>query len=258
LPDANTDESAPPSPGLLRLAPTAALRSGGAVVLFVAVASAGLAGDLWSKHAVFDELLPAAYVGDPRAIAHGRRIKEHLESLPAYADMSPARRGPEVTSGVLRSLNRTRQVMPGLCFTLSTNPGVVFGIDVPRVAVWAATALTTLLVVCFFATSEAKARWLHVALGMILAGAVGNLYDRLVATVAVPGLDEPIRHQVRDFIDGSQIAIGGINYPYIFNIADVLLVVGVGILMVHWYLAGRKVTSGGEQGDRSAAGRRGK
>ena len=35
--------------------------------------------------------------------------------------------------------------------------------------------------------------------------------------------------QVRDFLDLSDI-----GYPWVFNVADVLLVAGVGILMIAW------------------------
>ena len=46
---------------------------------------------------------------------------------------------------------------------------------------------------------------------------------------------EPIRYHVRDFIDCSEVPLPlGFRYVWIFNVADVLLVVGVGILLVHW------------------------
>jgi lipoprotein signal peptidase len=67
---------------------------------------------------------------------------------------------------------------------------------------------------------------------MILAGALGNLYDRLFSVVQVPAPGaEPILRHVRDFIDLSQI-----GYKWVFNIADALLVIGVGILMILWVL----------------------
>ena len=94
---------------------------------------------------------------------------------------------------------------------------------------------TIVLVGAFFATSPATARWTHVALAMILAGAVGNFYDRMLAKVFVPGIDQPITGQVRDFLDFSEI-----GYPYVFNVADVLLVVGVTMLVLYWYVTGRR------------------
>jgi len=62
-----------------------------------------------------------------------------------------------------------------------------------------------------------------VALGLVAAGALGNLHDRLFR------VDELGRHGVVDFMK--------INYPWggswpIFNVADVLLLVGVGLLLI--------------------------
>jgi lipoprotein signal peptidase len=56
---------------------------------------------------------------------------------------------------------------------------------------------------------------------------MGNLYDRILARVVLPGGGGTIRHQVRDFIDCSEI----IEWP-IFNVADSLLVVGVAVLIL--------------------------
>ena len=194
-----------------------AWRRGGAVVAFVLLAGAGLTADLATKHAAFRSLLDdPALAGQVRALT-----SEHGEKPPA--------------DQVLRVLRRQRAVCPGFSLTLSTNPGVVFGLPMPPWAVAIATAGTIALVGAFFATSPAAARWTHVALALILAGAVGNFYDRMLAKVFVPGIDRPITGQVRDFLDFSEI-----GYPYVFNVADVLLVVGVAMLILYWYVAGRR------------------
>jgi len=137
----------------------------------------------------------------------------------------------------------SRQVFPGVQVTLSTNPGVVFGLSMPRPVVAAATALTIAMVLFFFATTDRRARAVHLAMACILAGAMGNLYDRMFSRVAALDL-APVCNQVRDFIDCSSIKVvlagRTVNYPYIFNVADVLLVVGVAILLMHWLLAGRR------------------
>ena len=128
-----------------------------------------------------------------------------------------------------------RQIIPGvLCFTLSTNRGIVFGLRLAPGMVIAASVLAVAVVVYFFATSPRRQAGLHVALGMILAGALGNLYDRLFSYAELPGR-APARREVRDFID-----FGQIHYPYIFNVADVLLVVGVALLLLGSYLSWRK------------------
>ncbi|MDY6911123.1 MAG: signal peptidase II [Chloroflexota bacterium] len=110
---------------------------------------------------------------------------------------------------------------------------MVFGLPMPRRIVGITTLLAVVLVFYFFATSDRSARTVHVALALILAGAVGNLYDRLFGSVTLPGV-APIRYQVRDFIDCS-----GLYYPWVFNVADALLVVGVAMLAVYWWLTAR-------------------
>ena len=211
-----------PGPGRL------AWRSAAAVTVFLAVTIVTLAGDLWSKHTVFASLL-----SDPNVPIRVQAIKlEHGQ------DLAPR--------DVLKHLDLRRQVGAGLWLSLSTNPGVVFGLPMPPPVVAVATVLTILMVGWFFAVSSAKARWTHVALGLILAGALGNFYDRMIAVVSIPNLSKPIVGQVRDFLDFSQVNVMGLNYPYIFNTADVWLVIGVGILLVHWVLAGRSAAKDGK------------
>jgi lipoprotein signal peptidase len=181
------------------------------------LALAALAGDLLSKHYVF-----AALLSDP--------------SLPQRIDGLEMHHGRETLppQQALAELHLYRQIGPGLRFTLSTNPGVVFGTPMFWPLVSGATILTVALVGAFFALSPARAYWTHVALAWIAAGALGNLYDRLFAQVRVGDL-EPIRHQVRDFIDCSQI-----GYRWIFNLADAYLVVGVLMLILYWLCDGRR------------------
>ena len=198
-----------------------AWRSAAAVTVFLAVTIGTLAADLWSKHAVFTSLL-----SDPNVPIRVQAIKlEHGQDLESR--------------DVLKALDLHRQVGGGLRLSLSTNPGVVFGLPMPPPLVAVATVVTILMVGWFFAVSSARARWTHVALGLILAGALGNFYDRMIAGVSIPNLSKPIVGQVRDFLDFSQASVMGLSYPYIFNLADVWLVIGVGILLVHWAFAGR-------------------
>jgi len=198
-----------------------AMRSPAAIAVFAAVAGVSLAADLWSKHAVFGVLLG------------GSGVRQRSEAV--LRDY-----GPNVPpDDVLRALRLQRPVFTGLRLTLSTNPGVVFGLPMPPWAVAVATVLTIGLVCYFFAMSGSSGRWLHVALAMVLSGAVGNFYDRMIAHVVVPGVARPITGQVRDFLDFSEVRVLGLNYPYIFNVADVFLVVGVGMLMVYWWFLAR-------------------
>jgi len=198
-----------------------AWRSATAVVLFLVITAISLAADLWSKDAVFSSLL-----ADPNVPIQVDEIKDTL--------------GPDIEPcDVLKTLDLHRKVGAGLRLSLSTNSGVVFGLPMPPALVAVATVFTILLVGWFFVVSPAGARWMHAALGFILAGALGNFYDRMIAEVLIPGLSTPITLQVRDFLDFSEVHFMGLNYPYVFNVADVWLVIGVGIIMLHWAFASR-------------------
>jgi signal peptidase II len=183
--------------------------------LFLTVAALGAASDLISKELVFDH-----YLEQPGL---ARWEKWTPVVLP------PKQRDPEYTRYVLQNLHLSSEPVLGVRFTLSTNPGVVFGFDkLPRWIVNAFTGLAVVLMVGMFAASPRRDRWMHVALALILGGAIGNLYDRLFSSVALPDLP-PIRYHVRDFIDASNL-----GYPWIFNLADAWLVIGVAMIAIHW------------------------
>ncbi len=200
-----------------RRAPAAlpACRSAAAVAVFLVAAGIALAADLYSKHWAFETLL-----ADP---ACRRQMVRYLGER------------PDADSRRLLHFFR-RDLVPGVRLSLSTNPGVVFGLGVPRWIVNLATGGAILLVAGMFAWSDRRARATHLGLALILAGAAGNLYDRLFSVVQLPlpGL-EPIRRHVRDFIDCSQL-----HYPYVFNVADAWLVIGVALLMLQWVLQARR------------------
>jgi lipoprotein signal peptidase len=63
--------------------------------------------------------------------------------------------------------------------------------------------------------STARDRWLCVALGLILAGTLGNLYDRVLF------------NGVRDFLHWNYL----FDWP-VFNLADSCLVAGAGVLLL--------------------------
>ena len=190
-----------------------AYRSRRAILVFVLVAAAGLAADLVSNQLAFSRLLDA----DDEL---PRKVQTVRETLVEYLGEEPQ------SKDILHGLNLHRNVAAGVKLTLSTNPGVVFGILLPRAAVMAATVFISAFVVFLFASSPAAHRITHMAAALILAGALGNAYDRLFSAIALPGVD-PIRNQVRDFLDFSAC-----GYPWVFNVADVLLVVGVAMMVL--------------------------
>jgi len=124
---------------------------------------------------------------------------------------------------------RTLDIIPGFIrLVASRNPGIVFGINFAEwfhlgagtgQAVTATlTVLTAGLIFYVFAVTHRTRRWTHVWCGLILAGALGNLYDRVAYGY------------VRDLFQFTLTASGQPLWPFVFNAADVFLVVGVALL----------------------------
>ncbi len=173
-----------------------------------------------------------------------------------------------------------RTLIPDLLELHTTlNPGALFGIGAGKTEVFLiASVLALVLVVWMFAQCPPQ-RWLtHLALGGILAGALGNMYDRAFVDLVAyacqtptgpvvryyveensadgdwillrefpPAEDQPPRKlsraaaeqlpppigYVRDFIKIPTRWFGGRDiWPWVFNVADMLLVAGVAILAV--------------------------
>ena len=125
---------------------------------------------------------------------------------------------------------------------LSRNLGALFGIGQGKVAYFAALSIAAVVAipVWLFWFRAAKDLWLTVALGSVMGGVLGNLYDRLGLSGDSwigPGQSSPEAvHAVRDWILWQ--ASDRWRWPN-FNIADSLLVVGVGILLLHAFLDSR-------------------
>lgn len=125
--------------------------------------------------------------------------------------------------------------LPGdiLALRLALNRGAVFGLgENQRWFFILFTVAAVLAAMYVFGTrTRAQHRGAHIAIGLLLAGAIGNFYDRVMFAA------------VRDFIQimpGRQLPKGvtwpGGNpemFPWVFNVADILLFVGVIWLMAH-------------------------
>lgn len=114
------------------------------------------------------------------------------------------------------------QIIPNIFnLTLVYNPGAAFGMfgslpDVWRRIVLIAVSLVALLVVCRFMFHEAKDdKIAQGALGAILAGAIGNIADRIRFDSVVDFLDFYWKHY---------------HWPA-FNVADSAISIGVTILV---------------------------
>lgn len=173
-------------------------------------------------------------------------------------------------------------VIPRLTsFHRSLNTGALFGLGKGYTIVFIIASILALAFVLFLFIHSTRNRWsLHVALGLVLAGALGNLYDRSFSIADVvnytyngrsmqrvgkvldekegyirlgswPEGKEPVvilkaweprvrqMGVVRDFIRMEpRIKLGDKQFdiwPWVFNIADALLVFGVGILILNFW-----------------------
>jgi signal peptidase II len=137
---------------------------------------------------------------------------------------------PEALGGVGRFARDPQVLIPNVLVMQTTcNQGAVFGIGQGKVKFFLLFSILALgMITWVFATSRRKQRWMQLALGLIVAGALGNLYDRAALGA------------VRDFM---RFTVSW--YPFIFNVADVLLCIGVPLLMLCWMFpkdaAGKKV-----------------
>jgi signal peptidase II len=127
-----------------------------------------------------------------------------------------------------------------LGFTISLNEGALFGLGQGQVNLFAVLSVVAAIGVLYWLFWKGAAEdWLlTIALGAVMAGIFGNLYDRL----GLPGLKwappdlrshqpgDPV-YAVRDWIHFKIDALG-FDWP-IFNIADSLLVCGAGLLIWH-------------------------
>ncbi len=176
-------------------------------------------------------------------------------------------------------------LIPGvLSFDRSLNLGALFGIGKGMSLLFILASILAVAFVGYMFASSQRRQWVvHLALGLVLAGALGNLYDRIFVKVDVvsragqqlcigtivpdPSQEGTIqigqypdgggsrmrfsrnvqvesRSAVRDFIrvdlawrrtrpDGTRVEHS--LWPWIFNIADSMLVVGVSLLLIIYW-----------------------
>lgn len=195
----------------------------------VLVAVFGIGLDLWSKDWAFKNVAERPVVLDRDVIL-------------ADSDWRPPpHQGMEVLPFGL------------LDFDLVMNHGAVFGIGQDQRKVFIVFTITavTLAIVIFAFGTRARSHALHVGIALILAGGIGNLYDRILFGAVrdflhmLPGWDLPFS---LNWPNGS----AGV-FPWVFNVADMLLLLGMAIIV---FMTGTQKQptsrdgSGVEKGDR--------
>ena len=109
-------------------------------------------------------------------------------------------------------------------FGRTTNPGVVFGMGGGAKKIWLGVSVLAVPVILAIFYTVRKPKWiLTIALGMILAGTIGNMYDRVFTQL----------QEVRDFIKFYYRPSGGGEKVWpLFNLADAFICVGVFLLTI--------------------------
>lgn len=177
--------------------------------VLVGVLVASLALDLWSKSWSFEHV-----AGYPIVLPDREVVADPSYRLPFHEGM---------------------RVLPGslLDFHLVLNRGAVFGIGQQQR--WLFVCFSVLAVVVglwiFARWTRERMTLAHVGIALVLAGGLGNLYDRLFVGA------------VRDFLHmlprwnlplGLSWPGGATEvFPWVFNVADVSLLVGLGLLYLH-------------------------
>ncbi len=117
-------------------------------------------------------------------------------------------------------------LIPGLLNLVHTsNPGVAFGLFADSESPWLPSLLILFsgsviaFLVWLLATGRAGGRQGQVGMSLILGGACGNVFDRI------------LRRSVTDFIDFHV----GSHHWYTFNVADSAIVIGAGLVVLELF-----------------------
>jgi signal peptidase II len=198
----------------MKLGADSAARSGRAWALLGLVFAIGLASDLWSKYWAFANIAPTPVVVDREQI------------------LQIARERGASAIGMVIPQHEPMIVVPGLLdFTLVLNPGAVFGMGPGKRWFFMSFTLVAILGgIALFSFGTRARQWVsHLAIGLVLSGGVGNFYDRLFYGCVrdfihpLPGVKFPFGWQIW--------GKSGEVWPYVSNVADLWLIVGVVILM---------------------------
>lgn len=175
-------------------------RSVPALVAFFLTVVLGLTADLWTKNYSFERL--ARYGLGARVVD-----SDVYHFIPGWLD-----------------------------FTVTTNQGAVFGLGAGQRFLFVTVSLAAIIFLVYLFAISGQQRFYQVILGMLLAGVLGNLYDRIVFGYvrdmihALPGVHWPGSWTVwgTDYPGPSRAV-----FPWIFNVADVLLCSGVALMIAY-------------------------
>lgn len=187
----------------------------GACITLVITAILSLVADLGTKWAAFE------YVADQPVVIQ----REHVINV--------AKNDPRMVTHLIPPHPPYKLIPKVLELTLVLNPGAVFGMGPGQR--WFFVGFTGIALgfgLMMFATwTRPQDRMAHIGVGLLIGGGLGNLYDRLTIGVVrdflhpIPGLKWPF--------GWTFTGPNGEIWPYVSNVADALLLIGIGMLLIY-------------------------
>ena len=196
---------------------SANFRSTPALLCFLLTAAVGLGLDLYTKKVAFAKLAPWGV--------------ETREDGRVVLKVPPGEEQPV-----------HRFVPRWLHFQFMANQGAVFGIGQGQRWLFITVSVAAIGFIFYLFATSGRQRFYQFILGLLLAGVLGNMYDRIALGY------------VRDmiYIFPSRVLMGREVFPWIFNVADSLLCVGVALIFVY-SLRAPKEERAGTQGEQPKA-----
>lgn len=186
--------------------PRAAGKSRAAILTVLIAAAVLLTADLVTKKLAFDRLVISQFGQPPQRVV--------IES-------------------------RTVEAIPGwLHFHATANQGAVFGLGQGKRWLFLLVSVGAVAFLAYLFASTRENQWpAHLLVAMFLAGVLGNMFDRLTLgyvrdmIFGLPGFVWPGTWQIPilNYPDAHDRHV----FPWIFNLADSYLCVGVTIVLVH-------------------------
>jgi lipoprotein signal peptidase len=211
------------------------------IVLLSAVAI-GLAADLVSKSVAFRTLAPTPVVIERDAVLAKIRNGIPLNHREPIRELRIAGAPDELWRPILPPHQPTVVLPYALEFKLVLNAGAVFGTGQGKRWLFVSFTAVALGFCAYLFASWARPRdhLAHAAIGLIVSGGLGNLYDRLVFG-CVRDFLHPLPNVQWPF--GWSIFGSRDVWPYVSNVADAFLLIGIAIVMLKlWRSAGPPTT----------------
>jgi signal peptidase II len=178
-------------------------RSALALLLFFGVTVVGVGLDQWTKALAFERLPLSITVIPDESLPNGRVDVQSSEY----------------------------QFIPGwVHFHATANQGAVFGLGRGQRWLFVVVSVVAIVVLTSLFARSDRRRFYQLLLGLLLAGVLGNMYDRIRfgyvrdMIYALPDWKNPLR----GIFPNWQTV-----FPWIFNVADSLLCVGVFLMIIY-------------------------